>query len=290
VTGVPLVTAPTPPLTLPVPLLKTAVRVVELPKVIVAAADMKLVATGAGTTVSVADCSVLLKLAWMCAVALLTTEVVVTANCALVWPAATATAATTCAAAISLVSATVSPPEAAGPLKVTVAVVAVPPVTVACVSTMDVTVGAFMVSAAVCGTPYVAVMVACVEALTAAVVTWNVAVDWPAATVAVAGTVAELLLLASITVAAAAATPLSVTVPVDAVPPVTAAGFNPTEVSAGLIMTARSAVAVCGVGVAESVTVTVNEKVPKAVGVPDSKPAELSVIPAGTAPLVTAHV
>jgi hypothetical protein len=62
VTGVPLVTAPTPLLTPPVPLLKTAVRVVELPEVIVAAAALKLVATGAGTTVNVADCEVLLKL------------------------------------------------------------------------------------------------------------------------------------------------------------------------------------------------------------------------------------
>jgi hypothetical protein len=64
-TGVPLVTAPTALLTLPVPLLKTAVKVVEVPEVIVAAPAVKLVATGAGKTVSVADCEVLLKLAWM---------------------------------------------------------------------------------------------------------------------------------------------------------------------------------------------------------------------------------
>jgi len=53
-TGVPLVTEPTPLLTLPVPLLNTAVKVVELPETIVAAPGVKLVITGAGTTVTVA--------------------------------------------------------------------------------------------------------------------------------------------------------------------------------------------------------------------------------------------
>ena len=62
VTGVPLVTAPTELLTLPVPLLKSAVRVVEVPVVMVAAARVKLVIDGAGTTVrSGADCMELLK-------------------------------------------------------------------------------------------------------------------------------------------------------------------------------------------------------------------------------------
>ena len=129
-TGVPLVTAPTPLLTLPVPLLNIAVNVVDEPEVIVAAVPVKLVATGAGKIVSVADCEVLLKLPWMCAVALLTTDVVVTLNCALRCPASTVTVAGTCAARLSLVSVTESPPVAAGPLKVTVPVVPVPPVTV----------------------------------------------------------------------------------------------------------------------------------------------------------------
>lgn len=52
-TGVPLVTAPTPWSTLPVPPVKTAVRVVELPVTIVASPDVKLVIAGAGTTVTV---------------------------------------------------------------------------------------------------------------------------------------------------------------------------------------------------------------------------------------------
>jgi hypothetical protein len=53
VTAVPLVTVPTLLSTLPVPLLKTAVKVVEVPAVIVEAAEVKLVIRGAGTTVTV---------------------------------------------------------------------------------------------------------------------------------------------------------------------------------------------------------------------------------------------
>jgi hypothetical protein len=49
VTGAPLVTAPTPLLIVPVPPEKTAVKVVELPAVIVLAADVKLVMTGGAT-------------------------------------------------------------------------------------------------------------------------------------------------------------------------------------------------------------------------------------------------
>jgi hypothetical protein len=89
----------------------------------------------------------------MCAVALLTTEVVVTLNCAVDDPAGTLTVAPTCAAALSLVRVTESPPTAAGPLNVTVPVEAVPPVTVVGESTTDVTVGGFTVNVAVFATP-----------------------------------------------------------------------------------------------------------------------------------------
>jgi hypothetical protein len=54
VTPVPLVTAPTPWSTLPVPLLNTGVSVVELPETIVVGVAVKLVITGAATTVTVA--------------------------------------------------------------------------------------------------------------------------------------------------------------------------------------------------------------------------------------------
>jgi hypothetical protein len=154
-TGVPLVTAPTPLFTLPVPPLKTAVNVVELPDVIVAAPALKLVATGAGRIVSVAGVGAdeLLKVPCMCAVAVLSTAVVVTLNCALEDPAGTLTVAPTCAAALSLESVTLSPPVAAGPLNVTVPVEAVPPVTVVGATTMDVTVGGFTANVAVLATP-----------------------------------------------------------------------------------------------------------------------------------------
>jgi len=91
VAGVPLFTAPTPLLTLPVPLLKTPVKVVELPEVIVAAAAAKVAIAGAGTTVNAAVGDEPLKLAWMFAVAVVTTATVVTLNCAVLAPASTVT-------------------------------------------------------------------------------------------------------------------------------------------------------------------------------------------------------
>lgn len=189
-----------------------------------------------------------------------------------------------------LESVTTSPPVAAGPERVTVPVVLVPPVTVDWARVTMLTIGGFTVSVEVLATPYVAVMVTGVDALTAFVVVWKVPEVWPAATVAVAGTTAAPLPLDNVTVAAAAAAPVRVTVPVEDTPPVTVAGFMPTEARAGLIRTLRFAVAVWGVGVAESVTVTVKLKVPNAVGVPERVPLELKVSPVGRAPDVMAHM
>jgi hypothetical protein len=290
VTAVPLVTAPTPLLTEPVPLLNKPVNVVEPPAVIVVAVAVKLVMVGAGTTVRAAVGDELLKLAWMFPVAVVVTVTVVTLNWAVLAPAATVTVAWGVAAALVLERVTTSPPVAAGPDKVTVPVVLVPPVTVDWAKVTMLTTGGFTVSVAVLATPYVAVIVAGVEALTAFVVTWKVPDVWPAATVAVAGTTATPLLLDNVTVAAAAAAPVSVTVPVDEIPPVTVVGFSATEASAGLIRTLRLAVAVWGVGVAESVTVTVKLNVPQAVGVPESTPLGLNVSPVGSAPEAIAQV
>lgn len=125
--------------------------------------------------------------------------------------------------------------------------------------------------------------------MTAWLVTWKVAVVAPAATDTLAGTVAAALLLASVTVAAPAAAPLRVTVPVEDVPPVTVVGLSATETRAGLTRTLKFAVAVWA-GVAESDTWTVKLKVPKAVGVPESTPAGVSVTPAGREPEVTDQV
>jgi hypothetical protein len=49
----------------------------------------------------------------------------------------------------------------------------------------------------------------------------------------------------------------------------------------------KACVAVCAVGVVESVTLAVNENEPDAVGVPEIVPAEESVKPAGRAPALT---
>jgi len=71
-------------------------------------------------------------------------------------------------------------------------------------------------------------MVTGVDAVTALVLTVNVALLAPAATVTLAGTVAvDVLLLVSVTAAPpVGAGPLSVTVPVEGDPPVTLAGLS----------------------------------------------------------------
>src|SRR5436190_24326744 len=76
-------------------------------------------------------------------------------------------------------------------------------------------------------------MVTVVDAVTALVLTVNVALVAPAATVTLEGTVAtDVLLLESATCAPPdGAGPLSVTVPVEESPPVTVVGLSDSEVS-----------------------------------------------------------
>jgi len=78
-------------------------------------------------------------------------------------------------------------------------------------------------------------MVTGVDAVTALVLTVNVALLAPAAIVTLAGTVAvDVLLLERETVAPpAGADPLSVTVPVEGDPPVTLVGFSVSEERVG---------------------------------------------------------
>src|SRR5437588_10966419 len=77
-------------------------------------------------------------------------------------------------------------------------------------------------------------MVTGVEAVTALVLTENVALVAPAATVTLEATVAEVLLLERFTMAPpAGAAPLRVTVPVEGEPPVTLPGLSVTEDSPG---------------------------------------------------------
>jgi len=77
-------------------------------------------------------------------------------------------------------------------------------------------------------------MLTAVDAVTALVLTVNVALVAPATTVTLEGTRAAPLLLESATVAPpAGAAPLSVTVPVEEFPPVTLVGFSPSEARVG---------------------------------------------------------
>src|SRR5438270_13748990 len=89
-------------------------------------------------------------------------------------------------------------------------------------------------------------MVTGVEAVTALVLTENVALVAPAATVTLEATVAEVLLLERFTMAPpAGAASLRVTVPVEGDPPFTLLGLSMIEDSVGLAdawMTAEAAV------------------------------------------------
>ena len=78
-------------------------------------------------------------------------------------------------------------------------------------------------------------MVTAVDAVTALVLTVNVALAAPAATVTLEGTLAAVvLLLESVTIAPPdGAAPLSVTVPVEEFPPVTLEGFSVNELRVG---------------------------------------------------------
>jgi hypothetical protein len=178
---------------------------------------------------------------------LVATALVVTVNVAVVAAAATVTVAGTVAAAVLLLlSATTAPPDGAGPLRVTVPVDGVPPVTDVGFTPRELTTGGVTVKAPLFVVLlYVAEMFTSVLLATGLVVTVNVPVVSPAATGTLAGTVAAAVLsLASVTTAPpAGAAPLNVTVPADEVPPVTDVGLMPTELTTGGV-TVKSAVTV----------------------------------------------
>lgn len=164
----------------------------------------------------------------------ISTAAVCTGNVTLVAPAGTVTLSGTLAAPLLLVSATLAPLVGAGPLKRTVPVDDCnPPTTLVGLRVSEAIVGSntgLTVSVAVFVVlPKVAEIVTLVDAVTALVVTVNVALVAPAATVTLEGVLATaVLLLARETIAPpAGAAPLNVTVPVeDCIPPVTAVGFS----------------------------------------------------------------
>ena len=168
--------------------------------------------------------------------AFVVTGLVVTANVALVAPAATVTLGGTWATLVLLLArVTTAPPFGAAALSVTVAVELLPPTTVVGVTVKDerdeetgVT-----VSCAVCVRPYVPEIVTAVELDTELVPTANVPLFAPAATVLVAGTwaAAVLLLERFITAPPDGATPERVTVPVELFPPTREFGFKVMDAS-----------------------------------------------------------
>jgi hypothetical protein len=158
------------------------------------------------------------------------TWVVVTANVAVVAPAATKTVAGTLAAELELERLTVIPVGPAAPLSVTVPVTAVedPPMTeVGATEKADKVAGVTVRTAPIVVEPSFAETVADFFAETAEVVIVNVPEVAPAAMIRLAGTAATVVLeLSAMFNPPVGAAPLMVTVPVEEDPPWTDVGFT----------------------------------------------------------------
>jgi hypothetical protein len=180
-----------------------------------------------------------LKAAWIEEVVLALTATVLTLKVVLVCPAGMVTVAGTVAAAVLLlVRVTMSPPVAATPLNVTVAVVPVPPITEFAVSANEDTVGACTVTAPEASVELIdPVICTTTLLLTGEVVTLKLAVVDPAETVTVAGTcAAAVVVLVSVTTAPpVGAGWVNVTTPVVPWPPRTLVGvwITTEEISTG---------------------------------------------------------
>jgi hypothetical protein len=156
--------------------------------------------------------------------------------------ASTVTLDGTVTALLLLCSETEMPPVGAGPVNVTVPVDGLPPTTeVGLILTADRAGGLIVSPACRLLDPYVAVIVAGVEVLTATVVTVKVALLALAATFTLAGTLALVLLLCSETEMLLGVGPDRVTVPVDEFGPTTVVGFKVTEESVSGLMVSVAA-------------------------------------------------
>jgi hypothetical protein len=178
----------------------------------------------------------LLSVPEIVAVTLLDTGVVLTVKVAEEEPAGTVTDAPTVALPLLEDSVTTEPPGPARPLRVTVPVEDVPPMTEVGLSVTLTSVAGVTVRVAVLVTlPSIPLMVAILVFVTGAVVMPKVAEVAPTGTVTDAGTVAQLMLHDNVTtVPLVDAGPLMVTVPVDDVPPTTDVGATPTLTKVGL--------------------------------------------------------
>jgi len=175
----------------------------------------------------------------------LVTEVVATANVALILPPGTFTLDCTWAALWLLARLTRTPPSGAGPERVTIPVVDAPPPMVAGSRETEASVGGVTVRVAVPDAlPIVAVIVTVVELDTPKVLISKLAVAEPDLTRTFGSTTAEALLLARFTKRpSAGAAPVKVTVPVAFMPPVTVSGLSDTESETdGLIMSVAASV------------------------------------------------
>jgi hypothetical protein len=160
------------------------------------------------------------------------TLVVLTVKVALVLPAAMVTLEGTVATDVfPLVSVTTAPPEGALPLRVTVPVELLPPLTLVGfrVNEERLTLEAGKMVREACAEldPSVPVITAVVFVVTDVVVTVKEALVLPAATVTLPSTLADALLLESVTTEPPGGAPaVRLTVPVEVFPPVTSIGFR----------------------------------------------------------------
>jgi len=171
------------------------------------------------------------------------TETVVTVKVAVLEPAVTVTEAGTDAAALSELSVTAEPPVGALPVRVTVPVELLLPITVVGLSETPDTPGGVIVRGAVREpTASVSLIFAVVLAATGVVVTVNVAVVLPEVIVRLLGTVAAALSEDSVTgQPAVGALPVRVRVPVEVLPPTTEVGARAMVLTFGAL-TVRFAV------------------------------------------------
>jgi hypothetical protein len=163
--------------------------------------------------------------------------VVFTVNVAVVAPAGTVTLAATVADPLSLDSVTVAPPAGAGPLRVTVPVELLLPITVVGFRATAAIEGGLIVSEAACVPLYFSVIVAVAAVVTGVVFTVNVPVVAPAATVTLVATVAAALSLDRVTTdPPVGAGPFNVTVPAEVLLPMTLFGVKATDATAGALI------------------------------------------------------